>query len=96
VGVKMLEEKARNILKSCGISPTKREVVSLENEIKRLIFTAVNQERQRCYEFAINCRDEFEKYPALPQNIAVASEVIAEGILGGYPKNSIVKFTKAI
>jgi hypothetical protein len=92
----MLEAKARNILKSCGISPNKREVVLLENEIKRLIFNAINQERQRCYEYAMACRDEFEKYPALPQNIAVASEVIAEGILEGWDKNSIVKFTKAI
>jgi hypothetical protein len=96
IWVNPLKKKAQNLLKSCGIAPTKREVITLENEIKRMVFAAVNSERQRCYEYALRCRDEWEKYPALPQNIAVAAEVLADGILTGASPNSVEKFTKAI
>ena len=91
-----MEEKARNILKSLGVVPSQQEVLTLENEIKRLVFAAVTRERQRCYQVALRFRDEFEKYPALPQNIAVASETIADTILSGQYNNSVEKFTKAV
>jgi hypothetical protein len=58
-------------------------------QIKKIVSTALNEtaqkakfaERNRCYRFALHCRDRFKKRKDLPQDIVVATEVVAEGIL---------------
>ena len=60
----------------------------IEILISKALLKAANdakkEERKRCYKFAMYCRKKFLKHKKdLPQDIVVATEVVAEGIQKG-------------
>jgi len=56
----------------------------ISEALLRAATKAKKKERKRCYEFAMYCRNNFLQYKEdLPQDIVVATEVVAEGIQKG-------------
>lgn len=69
-------------------NPTSEQLLTLNTEINRIelesSLQALRQERSRCYEYTLHCRNEWMRMKdQLPQDIVVAAETIMEGIQKG-------------
>jgi len=82
-------EHELKILHKLGIkNPTKDQLLALSTELKKFeleaSIEALKEERSRCYEYTLHCRNSWMKIKEeIPQDIVIAAETIMEGIQKG-------------
>lgn len=80
-------EESLKIFNRLGIQPTAEQILTLSTEIRKIqfetAFEALKEERSRCYDFTLHCRNAWLKHRDIPQDIVIAAETILEGIQKG-------------